>query len=446
MEEKVRVVIGRGRSATVAPAAFPFTERDLPAGPLADYRRAAWETYLRLPWPGPTEEAWRRTDLRAMPAARVHLPLPGEARQASPPAALLRSPLGTRLAGRVVLTPNGARQELDDALARQGVVFCDWSTAEREYPELVHSTAGELVRAEEGKFTALAAALAKDGVVLYIPKGVQVEAPLHSLLWGPVPGAAYFSHLLIWVDDGGSVTYVHEVVSPDEAAEAFHAGLVEVRVGAGARLTFVELQSWGRHFWHFSQARAAVASQGNLDWIFGAVGSRLSKNFSTLDLVGEGAEARMSGFYFADGQQHFDHDTRQNHLAPRTTSDLLFKGALTEAGRSVWRGMIYVAPGAQKTDGYQANRNLILSPQAHADSIPGLEICANDVRCTHGATVSRLEEEPLFYLHSRGIPPGEAERLLVEGFFDPIMERIPFQGVRARFRQAIAHKIGQPSP
>ena len=149
----------------------------------------------------------------------------------------------------------------------------------------------------------------------------------------------------------------------------------------------------------------------------------------------------MSGFYFADGDQHLDHDTQQNHLAPRTTSDLLYKGALKGHSRSVWQGMIYVAKGAAGTDGYQANRNLILEEGARADSIPGLEILADDVRCTHGATVGKLEEEPLFYLRSRGIPRKEAERLAVEGFFDPIMKRIPFEGVRSRFQQAILEKM-----
>jgi Fe-S cluster assembly protein SufD len=149
----------------------------------------------------------------------------------------------------------------------------------------------------------------------------------------------------------------------------------------------------------------------------------------------------MSGFYFTNGLQHLDHDTQQNHLAPNTTSDLLFKGALKGKSRSVWQGMIYVAPGAQKTDGYQANRNLVLSKEARADSIPGLEILADDVRCSHGATVGKIEEEPLFYIRSRGIPPEEAERLIVEGFFDPIMQRIPFEGVRERFQQAIHEKV-----
>ena len=220
-----------------------------------------------------------------------------------------------------------------------------------------------------------------------------------------------------------------------------HAGLVEIHVGSGANLRFVELQSWGEHVWNFTHERARVHQDGNLDWIFGALGSHLTKNFSDLDLVGTGATGRMSGFYFTDGDQHLDHDTQQNHLAPNTTSDLLFKGALKDHSRSVWQGMIYVAPGAQKTDGYQANRNLVLSEKARADSIPGLEILADDVRCTHGATVGKIDPEPIFYLLSRGIAYPDAERLIVEGFFDPIMQRIPFDGVRERFQQAILEKM-----
>jgi Fe-S cluster assembly protein SufD len=178
-----------------------------------------------------------------------------------------------------------------------------------------------------------------------------------------------------------------------------------------------------------------------MDWIFGAIGSHLTKNFSDLDLTGQGSTGRMSGFYFTDGIQHLDHDTQQNHLAAHTTSDLLFKGALKDRSRSVWQGMIYVAPGAQKTDGYQANRNLTLSSKARADSIPGLEILADDVRCTHGATVGKIDPEQIFYLLSRGISYPEAERLIVEGFFDPIMQRIPFEAVRERFQDAILEKM-----
>jgi Fe-S cluster assembly protein SufD len=221
-----------------------------------------------------------------------------------------------------------------------------------------------------------------------------------------------------------------------------HAGIIEINVEPRANLTFVELQSWGDHVWNFNHKRAQVGRDANFDWVFAAVGSKLTKDFSDLDLIGEGAVGRMSGFYFTDGNQHLDHDTQQNHLAPNTMSDLLFKGALKDQSRSVWQGMIYVAPVAQKTDGYQANRNLLLSRQARADSIPGLEIMADDVRCTHGATVGKIDPDELFYLRSRGINLPDAERLIVQGFFDPIMQRIPFDGVRDRLNQVITRKMG----
>jgi Fe-S cluster assembly protein SufD len=243
------------------------------------------------------------------------------------------------------------------------------------------------------------------------------------------------------VDDRASVTYVHEASSPTADNQTLHAGIVELHVGEEAKLRFVELQSWGEHVWNFSHERARLERDANMDWIFGALGSRLTKNFSEINLEGEGSTARMSGFYFTDGEQHLDHDTQQNHLAPHTTSDLLFKGALEDKSRSVWQGMIHVAPVAQRTDGYQANRNLVLSKHARADSIPGLEIQADDVRCTHGATVGKIDETELFYLLSRGIPDRDARRLIVEGFFDPIMQRIPYEGVRQRFQQAIVQKL-----
>jgi Fe-S cluster assembly protein SufD len=345
-------------------------------------------------------------------------------------------------AGQIVLNPGGATVELDAALASKGVIFTDLKTAHDVHPQVVERILGQTVNPEEGKFAALAAALASSGVLLYVPNGLVMEQPLHSVLWGPGANLAHISHLLVFVDEGASATYVHESASPTEAADALHAGIVEIKVSQGANLKFVELQSWGKHVWNFSHERVRLERDAHLDWIFGAIGSKLTKNFSELDLAGEGSTGRMSGFYFTDGAQHLDHDTQQNHLAPHTTSDLLFKGALKGRSRSVWQGMIYVAKGAEKTDGYQANRNIVLEEGARADSIPGLEILADDVRCTHGATVGKLEQEPLFYLKSRGIPQADAARLVVEGFFDPIMQRIPFEGVRERFQEAILEKMG----
>jgi Fe-S cluster assembly protein SufD len=445
MDEKPRMVVTRTRRPEAAAHTFAFNADMLPTGEtLKDYRQRAWEAYNRFPMPSMTEDAWRRTDLRQMPSSSFLLPVNGAFHDLSPvPKDLLQSLADERHAGQIVLLPGGGRASLDPDLVRKGVVFTRFRSAELEHPKLVSRMAGQIVHAEEGKFAALAAAFAQDGVFLYVPKGVIIEQPLHSLLWGPGESLAHFSHIIVYVDEGASVTYLHEAASPEERNASLHAGLLEIQVAEGASLRFVELQSWGRHVWNFSHERIQVGRDAKLDWIFGAIGSHLTKNFSELDLTGSGATGRMSGFYFADGEQHLDHDTQQNHLAPHTTSDLLYKGALKGHSRSVWQGMIYVAPGADKTDGYQANRNLVLSSDARADSIPGLEILADDVRCTHGATVGKLESEPLFYLQSRGIQKNEAERLMVEGFFDPIMQRIPFEGVRERFQQAIHLKMAK---
>ncbi len=443
MQEKPKVSVTRTRRASAAKE-FSFTQADVPAASsgLASFRASAWEAFKNFSLPVTTDEAWRRTDLRLLPASDFKLPKE-DAFEDLPviPEDLLKPLTGEQHGGQITLLPGGSQIQLDASLARQGVVFTDFRTAQKDHADLLAKLIGQIVKPDDGKFAALASALAQNGVLLYVPKNVQVEYPLHSVLWGPGGELAHFSHLIVFVDNGASVTYVHEAASPNESGHAMHAGVVELHVGENANLRFVELQSWGRHVWNFSHERARVERGGNLDWIFGAIGSRLTKNFSDLDLAGEGAQGRMSGFYFTDGAQHLDHDTQQNHLAPHTTSDLLFKGALKGKSRSVWQGMIYVAPGAQKTDGYQANRNLVLDDQARADSIPGLEILADDVRCTHGATVGKLEQEPLFYLKSRGIPQREAEQLIVEGFFDPIMQRIPFEGVRERFQQAIQDKL-----
>jgi len=443
MQEKPKVSVTRTRRDFAAKE-FSFTQADVPAASsgLASFRASAWEAFKNFSLPVTTDEAWRRTDLHLLPASDFKLPKK-DAFEDLPviPEELLKPLTGEQHGGQITLLPGGSQIQLDASLARQGVVFTDFRTAQKDHANLLAKLIGQIVKPEDGKFAALASALAQNGVLLYIPKNVQVEYPLHSVLWGPGGELAHFSHLIVFVDDGASVTYVHEAASPNETGHALHAGVVELHVGENANLRFVELQSWGRHVWNFSHERARVERGGNLDWIFGAIGSRLTKNFSDLDLAGEGAQGRMSGFYFTDGTQHLDHDTQQNHLAPHTTSDLLFKGALKGKSRSVWQGMIYVAPNAQKTDGYQANRNLVLDDQARADSIPGLEILADDVRCTHGATVGKLELEPLFYLKSRGIPQREAEQLVVEGFFDPIMQRIPFEGVRERFQQAIQDKL-----
>ena len=293
----------------------------------------------------------------------------------------------------------------------------------------------------------MSAALALHGVFLYIPRGVKVTEPLHSLFWNEGNETAAFSHNIVWLEDEAEVTFVQEYASDmEQFSTQFHAGILEVYVGQRASLKMVELQSWGEDVWNVMHEKVVVQTDGSLTWIFGSLGSRLTKSFSSVDLLGRGATAKVSGFYFADKNQHFDMDTEQNHKAPNTTSDLLYKGAVTGGARSVWQGKIYVAPGANGTDGYQANRNLILSQHARADSIPGLEILADDVKCTHGATVGKVDPEQVFYLRSGGLNENDAKHLIVEGFFETIMDRIPLKkfknasGKQSKKRSIHKHK------
>jgi Fe-S cluster assembly protein SufD len=410
---------------------------------LAELREKSWDIFTKTAMPNLKDEAWRRTDLKNLNPGGYRLAEKDEYKALSPVPNELLSPIDRENNdGQVILMPGGAVTRLNPELKEKGVVFTDLASAIKDYPGILESIMAKTVKPGDGKFSALAFALAENGVVLYIPKNVALEKPLHSLFWGPGENLAHLSNLVIWLEEGASVTYIHESASPaDNNTPVMHAGNVELHIGPAASLRFVELQSWGKNVWNFCHERAVVDKDGSLDWIFGAIGSRLTKNFTDLDLVGPGSTGKMSGFYFTDGRQHLDHDTQQNHLAPHTTSDLLFKGALLDESRSVWQGMIYVAPEAMKTDGYQANRNLILSDRARADSIPGLEILADDVRCTHGATVGKLDQDEVFYLRSRGIPEKEANRLIVEGFFDQIMQRIPLDGVRRRFQRSIHEKM-----
>lgn len=429
---------------------FPFSKdqivlTDLPEW-LKEHRLRSWKIYQDTPFPAQTDEAWRRTDIKKLKKEALEIiDYTNYGEVSSVPENYLSQVADQDHGGQIIETDDIAVIRLDGDLEKSGVIFTDLKTAEKKHPAILQKILGKIVDPKEGKFSSLTNVFARFGILLYVPKGLKVQKPLHSLIWGNGISKAYFSHILVFLDEDSSITYVHENASKNDDAQSMHAGLVEIHLSRNAHLNFIELQSWGENFWNFSHERARLDNNASLDWIFGAIGSHLTKNFSTIDLIGEGSIGKMSGFYFADNDQHLDHDTQQNHIVPNTTTDLLFKGALTGSSRSVWQGMIYVAPGAIGTDGYQANRNLILSKNARADSIPGLEILADDVRCTHGATVGKIDPEQSFYLQSRGISRSEAEKLIVEGFFDPIMQRIPFKGVKSRFQKAIQEKMTEKS-
>ena len=440
------------RREVVKEAVLPLSREDVVAVSerlnepewLLHRRLAAWEVAEALPMPTTSDEPWRRTDIRAVPWEEMPHPfsLNGASIQDVP--GELYSPLIGEKQGGLLVFANGRLvfHELSQELARRGVIFTDLGSAFEKHRDLVERFfMTEAVRPDEGKFAALHAALWTHGAFLYVPEGVQLELPLHSVEF--VSGGTMTStHILAVLEKDASATYLHESASPPSAdGGALHLGATELLVGQNADLRYVGLQNWSEQTTNFGHQRGRVGRGGQLDWISGEMGTRLSKVFMTLDLDGDDSWGRISGLYFTHGHQHIDLDTQQNHHALRTTSDLLFKGVLKGRSRSVWQGMILVDPGAQRTDGFQANRNLLLERTARADSIPGLEIQADDVRCTHAATIGKVDETEVFYLMSRGIPRREAIKLIVEGFFDPVMQRIPFEGVRDRLAAYIDAKL-----
>jgi Fe-S cluster assembly protein SufD len=278
-------------------------------------------------------------------------------------------------------------------------------------------------------------------LLVHVPKGVELDKPLYVRVTNSAEDAALFWRLLVIADRGARFTLVEEAASSSPGLRSYTNAAAELFVEQAAKLEYVSLQNLSRETWHFASHHARVERDAELDWVTGGFGSKKGKVRIQNDLAGEGATSRVTGAYFTDGNQHLDYDTFQEHIAPSTTSDFAFKGALRDTSTAVWRGMIRVERDAQKTNAYQENRNLMLSPTTHAVPIPGLEIMANDVRCTHGATVGRVDREQLFYLMARGLSRGEAERLIVRGFFEDVLARVGLEPVREALAAALEARI-----
>jgi Fe-S cluster assembly protein SufD len=419
-----------------------MASREEPAW-MRDRRWEAWRVLLDTPYPTTQDEPWRRTDIKALLLNEFSVlgqPLEPDKLLKSVPADWRRARESRDISG-TLLSADGVvvGQSATDDLAPSGVIFTDMETALREHADLVEPYfLTEAVRLNDDYFAALHGAFWRGGTFLYVPRGVEIKLPLRSFTWLGNNNTS-LTHTLVVMGPGSRAVLLDEYGS--KSGQAFNAGAVELILQDGAQLDYVGIQNWGREVWNFTNECALVNRDATLHWIVGGLGSKLTKTFLNARLIGQGATALLSGVFFADGTQHLDLDTEQNHEAPHCKSDLLYKGALKGNARTVWQGMIRVAKNAQKTDGYQANRNLILSDQARADSIPGLEILADDVRCTHGSTVSRIDEEEVFYLMSRGIGRLESESLLVNAFFTPVLDRIPLASVRERLQKEIAKKM-----
>jgi Fe-S cluster assembly protein SufD len=381
------------------------------------------ERYRSLPLPTTSDESWRFTDLRGFdPEAFSSDGATGIAR----PEGMLE----VDVAGVAYVDEGG----LEIERAPDGVRF---EPLDESHPRL-----RELVGTDE-KFAAHNAAMWRHGLLVEIPRGVVLEQPLYVRVANGVENGALFWRLLVVAGAESRATLIEEYASATPELPAYSNAAVELYVEQAAKLEYVSIQNLSRGTWHFASHHARVARDAELDWVAGGFGSRKGKVRIQNDLAGQGATSRVTGAYFADGEQHLDYDTFQEHIAPNTTSDFAFKGALRDESTAVWRGMIRVEKDAQKTNAYQENRNLLLSPKAHADSIPGLEILANDVRCTHGATVGQVDREQLFYLMARGLTRPEAERLIVRGFFSDVLDRIELQPVREALGEALEARIPQ---
>ena len=426
---------------TIVPAGFTqaafdafLSTRHEPAW-LTELRRESWEAFQAMPLPGRDEEEWRRTDIRLLRLDKFGLPGDNTGGAQLPLGVLTE---GVTLGGRTAtLNSIPVEHQLERKWADRGVVFGSLDKLVSEHSDLIQRHLfTRAVNPRADKFAALHAACWSGGTFLYVPPGVTVDEPLY-MLSAMQNGGVDLSHTLVIVDKDAEVTLLAETAGDD--TPSLHCGAIELWVGAGARLQYVNLQNWGSGTWHFGHQKALVDRDAQLQWTIGALGARVAKVNQHVGLIGPYATAQVNGVMFTEGRQHLSYHTLQHHEAENCKSDLLYKGALQDHSRVVWRGMIKVDPNAQKTDGYQRDDNLILSEGARADSIPGLEIEADDVRCTHGSTSGRVDEQQLFYAQTRGYTRREAVRMIVTGFFQQVFDRIRIESVR----EALGHAIGR---
>jgi Fe-S cluster assembly protein SufD len=383
-------------------------------------KAAALERYRALPLPSTTDEHWRFTDLRGFDPDTF-----------SVNGAQARSAGDSMLQIDAAAVAEATEGGIEIVRAPEGITFA---------PLEDHELLGTLVGAED-KLTAHNAAVWKHGLLVQVPAGVELEKPLYVRVGNSTPGGALFWRLLVVAGEGSRFTLIEESASASQELESYSNAVAELFLERGSKLEYVSIQNVSRGTWHFATHRARVDRDAELDWVAGGFGSRKGKITIENRLAGQGATSRVTGAYFADGDQHLDYDTLQEHEAPHTTSDFAFKGVLRDKATSVWRGMIKVERDAQRTNAYQENRNLLLSPEAHADSIPGLEILANDVRCTHGATVSQVNRDELFYCMARGLSREEATLLIVRGFYQEIFDRIELEPVRDALQSVLEARL-----
>ena len=380
---------------------------------LRERREAAFATFEKLPSPSKTDEEWRRTDVRGFDPAKY-----------------------SRLEHL-----DGHKLVLPSALPK-GVILKPLRQAAKEHPELVEPRLFSLVHADRDRFAALHAAFFTGGTFLYVPDGVVIDQPVIGQHFSHDADTSVLPHTLIVAGKNSKFDYLDEYIAERDDESGYRSGSTEIFLGEGAQVGYVGVQKWGRNVWHFADQLAELQKDSSLKLFNVTLGGKFSKTRVEASLAGEGSNAELKAIYFASGDQFFDFHTLQDHRVGNTRSDLLFKGALQDVARTVYAGLIKIEKHAARSDAYQANRNLVLSDKAKATSIPMLEIDNNDVRCTHGATVGPVDPEHMFYLRSRGIPEPTAKRMLIQGFFGDVLDRIPFEHARKLVEAELESRLG----
>ncbi len=417
-------------------------------GWLKEARTGAQAVFEAVPWPTRKTEEWRYAAgrLKEVPF-ELPLALPRGRRLSRDqlPAGVKRRLAEAELAGFLVFVgADLVYAELPEELKAKGVVFTSLHQALAEHPERVEANLYKAIPARQkgdanDKLPALAAALWTHGVFLYVPAGVEIGGPL-GVFHVAEPGELAIGRTLVLLDDHAQAAYIEEHLSEKPGA-AVHLGMTELFLRPGARLVHANVQTLNPESHRLYRQRAVLEKDAALNDLMVNLGARFARAEVGSELVGPGADSEMLGVYFATGDQHHDHHTLQHHVAPHAKSDVYYKGAAKDRGTIVYQGLIKLEPAAQKTDAYQTNRNLLLSREASVESVPQLEIAANDVRCSHGSSIAPIDEEQLFYLATRGIGRKSAENLLVAAFLEDVLGRITLKNLAAHLARVIEEKV-----
>jgi Fe-S cluster assembly protein SufD len=436
----------RTEATTTEEQAAPILSgvRELTAFPdwFRDQQYATWKEFEALPQPTRKDQAWRFSNVALLDLTPFKF---GGTLTDEDRAAILEQSRGLDdIAGRMIFAGDELieRDVISDQLKKRGVIFQSLERAMVEHGELFHKHfMSQPAILGSAKFAALHRALVSSGTFLYVPRGVEIESPIEIFHWLNGEKASVFPHLLLVTDELAKVTVIEHFRSCDQRAAGFACGVNDLIAGPGAKVTYVCAQKWGDNVIALQMNSTVVDHDASAMSLNLHVGSRYSRFESLSRLIGEGSRSDLLAVAVAQHQQEFDARTLQDHVSPHTASDLLYKNALDDRARTIFGGLIRVEPHAHFTDAYQKVRNLLLSDDAEANSMPGLEILADNVRCTHGATSGQIEEDQLFYLRSRGIPTKVAQRLLVTGFLDEVIQRLNYPAIGEHLHRLIEEKF-----